>query len=224
VKAIRTYTVQARLPEELKPLLDIAMNLGWLSDSRVQSLFARLAPDIDGGETLDPVGTLYGASQDLLGRLAADATYVAQAAELRDSLDRSLTMPRWFQLQHDGALNSVAYFSAEFGIARALPQYSGGLGILAGDHLKAANELGVPLVGIGLKYRHGYFTQSLDRAGWQREFFPVLDPETMSLREVEDVRIPIEIGSITVHARFRWVEYPFTCSTPTSRRICPRTD
>ncbi len=201
MKAIRTYTVQARLPEELQPLLDIAMNLGWLSDSRVQSLFARLAPDVHGGETLDPIGTLYTAPQDDLLRLADDASYVAQAAELRDSLERSLSSPRWFQLHHEGELTSVAYFSAEFGIARALPQYSGGLGILAGDHLKAANELGVPLVGIGLKYRHGYFTQSLDQSGWQREYFPVLDPETMSLREIDGIRIPIEVGGVTVHAR-----------------------
>ncbi len=201
MKAIRTYVVKAQLPEALQPLHDIAMNLGWLSDPRVQSLFARLSDDRLGGETLDPIGTLYGASQARLEALAADPTYVAQATELRDSLERSLAMPRWFQIEHHGALQSVAYFSAEFGIAKALPQYSGGLGILAGDHLKAANELGVPLVGIGLKYRHGYFTQSLDHTGWQREFFPDLDPEQMSLREIPGVRIPIQIGGHIVHAR-----------------------
>ena len=201
VKALRTYTVQARLPEELQPLRDIGMNLGWLSDARVQSLFARLDPDTGAGDTLDPIGTLSRAPQTVLEELAADPSYVAQATELRDSLERSLATPRWFQLHHTGELNSVAYFSAEFGIAKALPQYSGGLGILAGDHLKAASELGVPLVGVGLMYRHGYFTQSLDPTGWQREYFPNLEPSNMSLREITGVRVPIEIGDVTVHAR-----------------------
>ena len=201
MKALRTYTVQARLPEELQPLRDIGMNLGWLSDARVQSLFARLDPDTGAGDTLDPIGTLSRAPQAVLEALAADPSYVAQATELRDSLERSLATPRWFQLHHKGELNSVAYFSAEFGIAKALPQYSGGLGILAGDHLKAASELGVPLVGVGLMYRHGYFTQSLDPTGWQREYFPNLEPSNMSLREITGVRVPIEIGDVTVHAR-----------------------
>ncbi|MGI9607198.1 MAG: alpha-glucan family phosphorylase [Acidimicrobiales bacterium] len=201
MKALRTYTVQARLPESLQPLLDIAMNLGWLSDTRVQALFARLDPRSGGGETLDPIGTLYRAPQEVLERLAADPSYVAQAAELRDSLERSLAMPRWFQVEHEGSLRSIAYFSAEFGIAKALPQYSGGLGILAGDHLKAADELGLPLVAVGLMYRHGYFTQSLDHTGWQREFFPNLDPSMMSLREIAGLRVPVEIGDVTVHAR-----------------------
>ena len=123
VKAIRTYTAQARLPEQLQPLLDIAMNLGWLSDPRVQSLFSRLDPNTThAGDTLDLIGTLHEAPEAVLESLAQDPSYVAHAAELRDSLERSLAMPRWFQIEHKGQLDSVAYFSAEFGIARALPQ------------------------------------------------------------------------------------------------------
>lgn len=201
VKAIRTYTVQARLPTALQPLLDIAMNLGWLSDPRVQSLFARLDPATSAGDTLDPIGSLYRASQNVLEGLARDPSYVSQAAELRDSLERALATPRWFQLHHGGVLKSVAYFSAEFGIARALPQYSGGLGILAGDHLKAANELGVPLVGVGLMYRHGYFTQQLDSAFWQREYFTDLEPKNMSLREIPGIRVSVDVGGRDVLAR-----------------------
>ena len=78
-------------------------------------------------------------------------------------------------------LRTVAYFSPEFGIAEALPQYSGGLGVLAGDHLKAASDLGVPLVGVGLLYRHGYFRQALNPDGWQQERYPDLDPYAMAL-------------------------------------------
>ena len=78
----------------------------------------------------------------------------------------------------------IAYFSPEFGITAVLPQYSGGLGILAGDHLKAASDLGVPIIGVGLLYRHGYFKQSLSREGWQQETYPVLDPARRNPRLV----------------------------------------
>ena len=77
--------------------------------------------------------------------------------------------------------SAIAYFSAEFGITAALPQYSGGLGILAGDHLKAASDIGVPIVGVGLFYKTGYFRQSLNRDGWQQEDYPVLDPDGLPL-------------------------------------------
>ncbi len=81
---------------------------------------------------------------------------------------------------------AIAYFSPEFGVAAALPQYSGGLGILAGDHLKAASDIGVPIIGVGLFYRSGYFRQALSRDGWQTETYPVLDPDSMPLRLLRD--------------------------------------
>ena len=83
--------------------------------------------------------------------------------------------------QRHEPLRQVGYFSPEFGISEALPQYSGGLGVLAGDHLKAASDLGVPLIGVGLFYRNGYFRQSLVAGGWQQERFPTLDPYAMSV-------------------------------------------
>ena len=91
----------------------------------------------------------------------------------------------------DDAPRAIAYFSPEFGITAVLPQYSGGLGILAGDHLKAASDLGVPIIGVGLLYRHGYFKQSLSREGWQQETYPVLDPDGLPislLREADGSR------------------------------------
>ncbi|MEV6125625.1 alpha-glucan family phosphorylase [Streptomyces violaceusniger] len=102
---------------------------------------------------------------------------------------------------------AIAYFSPEFGITAALPQYSGGLGILAGDHLKAASDLGVPLMGVGLLYRHGYFRQSLSREGWQQEHYPVLDPNELPLTQLSEadgrpVRIPLTLpGGRPLHAR-----------------------
>ncbi len=97
-------------------------------------------------------------------------------------LDRYLSGERWYQRKAGAdAPRAIAYFSPEYGITAVLPQYSGGLGILAGDHLKAASDLGVPLVGVGLLYRHGYFKQSLSREGWQQETYPVLDPDELPL-------------------------------------------
>lgn len=95
---------------------------------------------------------------------------------------------RWYQTHENGGdlPAAIAYFSPEFGITAALPQYSGGLGILAGDHLKAASDLGVPLIGVGLLYRHGYFRQSLSRDGWQQEHYPVLDPNELPLALVRE--------------------------------------
>ena len=100
-----------------------------------------------------------------------------------------------------GALRSVSYFSPEFGIAEALPQYSGGLGVLAGDHLKASSSLGIPLVGVGLMYRLGYFRQHLDLEGWQEERYPILDPHAMALQLVDGARVSVPLGDATLEAQ-----------------------
>jgi starch phosphorylase len=107
-----------------------------------------------------------------------------------------MTGDRWYQTLSD-ATRAIAYFSPEFGITAVLPQYSGGLGILAGDHLKAASDLGVPITGVGLLYRHGYFEQSLSREGWQQETYPVLDPDGLPLsllREEDGSRALVSIS------------------------------
>ena len=100
----------------------------------------------------------------------------------RPTWTRYLSGERWYHRKAGAdAPRAIAYFSPEYGITAVLPQYSGGLGILAGDHLKAASDLGVPLVGVGLMYQHGYFKQSLSREGWQQETYPVLDPDELPL-------------------------------------------
>src|ERR671931_336269 len=106
---------------------------------------------------------------------------LAPVEDLRAYMDA----PRWYQTLSN-APGSIAYFSPEYGITAALPQYSGGLGILAGDHLKAASDLGVPLIGVGLLYRHGYFRQTLSRDGWQQEHYPVLDPNELPLTPLKE--------------------------------------
>src|SRR5207245_1947138 len=112
----------------------------------------------------------------------------------------------WYQTLGETAPRTVAYFPAEFGIPEVLPQYSGGLGILAGDHLKAASDLGVPLIGVGLLYRAGYFAQSLSADGWQLEHYPALDPHGLPLKLLRQadgtaavISVPLP-GGRTLHA------------------------
>lgn len=209
MKAVQTFTVISRLPEALEPLRQVAMNLGWLTDQRAQDLFRRM--DRENWEYVrDPTGMLAVESQEKLEALAEDTEFTSLVVATYDDLARSLHAPRWFQRHHEQAerdgspaaiLQSVAYFSPEFGVAAALPQYSGGLGVLAGDHLKAADELGLPLVGVGLFYHHGYFTQELDVRGRQRELFPRLDPRAMAMQPVEDVHLSVDIAGTQVWAR-----------------------
>jgi starch phosphorylase len=201
MKAVQSFTVVSQLPPSLEPLREVAMNLGWSDDDRARDLFRRLDRDGWEFEGRDPALMLSTGSQEKLERLAADATFTSLAATIHDELRRSLDEPRWFQQRDGSPLRSIAYFSPEFGIAAALPQYSGGLGVLAGDHLKAANDLGLPLVGIGLFYRHGYFRQELDRRGWQVERFPRLDPRAMALRPVKDTTVMVELAGAPVYAR-----------------------
>ncbi len=201
MKAVQTFTVVSELPPELEPLRSVAMNLGWADDVRAQDLFRRLDPDGLDFELRDPAAILATESREKLEKLAADTHFTGLAAAVHAELERSLAAPRWFQGRAESPLREVAYFSPEFGISAALPQYSGGLGVLAGDHLKAADDLGLPLVGIGLFYRHGYFRQELDHQGWQVERFPRLDPRAMALEPVEGVTVTVELAGVPVHAR-----------------------
>jgi starch phosphorylase len=196
VKALRSFTVRPRLPEELAALEELAVNLRWAWDAQTRDLFRWVDPDAWDATVHDPVRLLGLVGHDRLDALAADPAFLRFLAEVRAELRRYLDEPRWFQTRSasDEPLRRVAYFSPEFGIAEALPQYSGGLGVLAGDHLKAASDLGVPLVGIGLLYRHGYFRQALNSDGWQQEAYPDLDPHAMAVTACDGVRVTVELG------------------------------
>lgn len=184
VKAIRRFTVRPVLPDPLQPLSDLARNLRWSWHTETRELFQAVDPEVRRTAECDPVRLLGAVSAGRLAELARDEQFLHRlteaSADLRDYLDGS----RWYQEQLAQGAElpaAIAYFSPEFGVTAALPQYSGGLGILAGDHLKAASDLGVPLVAVGLLYRHGYFRQSLSRDGWQQEHYPVLDPNELPL-------------------------------------------
>lgn len=192
MKALRRFTVRAHLPERLAALGELSTNLRWSWHWPTQDLFAELDRERWAELGHDPVRMLGEIAPARLDELAADADYVRRvdeaAADLRDYLDR----PGWFQRAGDAAgVRGIAYFSMEFGVTEVLPNYSGGLGILAGDHLKAASDLGLPLIGVGLLYRSGYFRQSLSADGWQLEHYPALDPQGLPLRLLTSEGSPV---------------------------------
>jgi starch phosphorylase len=201
MRALRSFTVRARLPEALNPLQDLAFNLRWSWDHRTRDLFRWVDPQIWELTFHDPVRLLSLVGRQRLEQLAADPAFMGFLGEMHDDLRRYLEAARWFQNRAVSPLHGVAYFSPEFGIAEALPQYSGGLGVLAGDHLKAASSLGIPLTGVGLMYRLGYFRQHLDAEGWQEERYPILDPHGMALELVHGVRISVDIAGALLEAQ-----------------------
>jgi starch phosphorylase len=183
VKAIRRFTVRTVLPEPLRPLGELAQNLRWSWHQETRELLQSVDPGGWRAAGGDPVRLLGSVPAQRLAALAEDRRFLRRLTAAAEDLSDYLTNPRWYQSASQGSElpSAIAYFSPEFGITAALPQYSGGLGILAGDHLKAASDLGVPLIGVGLLYRHGYFRQSLSREGWQQEHYPVLDPNELPL-------------------------------------------
>ncbi|SNS05009.1 starch phosphorylase [Geodermatophilus pulveris] len=164
------------------PLSQLVANLRWSWHAETRDLFEALDPELWRTCNGDPVQVLGEVSADRLATLARDRRFVRRLQDVVDDLEEYLSAPHWYQSLGPEAPATVAYFSAEFGITEVLPQYSGGLGILAGDHLKAASDLGVPLVGVGLLYRAGYFEQGLSADGWQLEHYPSLDPQGLPLK------------------------------------------
>ncbi len=201
MRAIRRFTIHPVLPEGLDPLRSLMLNLRWSWHAGTRELFASIDPLSRELAEQDPATLLSRVPQDRLARLAADPEFLRRLRAAGDDLQEYLTGPRWYQAEPadaaGGLPTAIAYFSPEYGITAALPQYSGGLGILAGDHLKAASDLGVPLIGVGLLYRHGYFTQSLSIEGWQTERYPASDPNGLPLtllRDADGSAVRVSVG------------------------------
>jgi starch phosphorylase len=196
VRAIRRFTVRPVLPEVLKPLGDLARNLRWCWHVETQDLFRSVDPHLWERTGGDPVRMLADVSVERLQALSIDKRFIKNLRLAQADLADYLSGDLWYQgyaAENPAAPVSVGYFSPEFGITEVLPQYSGGLGILAGDHLKAASDLGVPIIGVGLLYRQGYFRQSLNAAGWQQETYPLLDPNALPLTMLHDDIGPVRI-------------------------------
>jgi starch phosphorylase len=199
VKAIRRFTVRTVLPEPLRQLEELVLNLRWSWHHETLDLFRAVDPALWKAVHHDPVRLLGEVAPERLARLAEDRRFLRRLQDTAEDLHDYLTAPRWYQKRFGGEDTPacIAYFSPEYGITAALPQYSGGLGILAGDHLKTASDLGVPILGVGLLYRHGYFSQSLSPDGWQLERYPPIDPNGLPLtllRERDGTPVHVTIG------------------------------
>jgi glycogen phosphorylase len=195
LKPISTLKVLPKLPPALRQLSQIAYNLRWSWDHAAIELFRRLDADLWETYGHNPVLFLGTIEQSQLEAAARDEAFLAHLRGVADQLDTYVRGEgTWFQREHSKVKNFlVAYFSAEFGITECLSIFAGGLGVLAGDHLKAASDLGLPLVGVGLLYQQGYFRQYLNAAGWQQEAFEDNDFHTLPIRLVPDLVVRIEL-------------------------------
>jgi len=205
---VKSFHVRPALPQRLQALEELAYNLRWCWDHDTINLFRRLDRALWEESGHNPVLMLGSISQGRLHELAQDDAFVAHTDAIAETLRDYVANTRtWYQKQYGPASDPlVAYFSMEFGLTESLPIYSGGLGILAGDHLKAASDLGVPMVGVGLLYQKGYFRQYLTSDGWQQERRPSNDFSVMPLRPVygrdgAPLRVDVEVAGQTVLLR-----------------------
>ncbi len=224
MQPIRTFNVSPSLPERLEPLRKLAYNLHWDWNVETKDLFRRLDPNLWESSRHNPVLMLGTISQVRLTEVVEDEGFLAQMDRAARQLEDYLQERTWYQKQRSAistqhsadqtqnpatkSQNSecYAYFSAEFGLVDCLPIYSGGLGVLAGDHLKSASDLGLPLVGVGLLYQQGYFAQYLNADGWQQERYPINDFYNMPLHlernaDGSELRIAVNYPGRSVYAR-----------------------
>ncbi|MFQ5431990.1 MAG: alpha-glucan family phosphorylase [Nitrospinota bacterium] len=172
----RKYIVEPSLPGSLQTVQDIAYNLWWTWNPDAVNLLRRIDGDLWEKHYHNPVKVLGSLSQERIKELEDDDGFLTHTERVKAELDEYMKEESWFGDKYGEDWNRkkhIAYLSFEFGIDECLPIYSGGLGVLAGDHLKSASDLGVPLVAVGLAYTHGYFTQYLNMDGWQQEVYPV---------------------------------------------------
>ncbi len=218
MKRPRLEPIGVELPDRISGLGLLATNLWWSWSPAVSGLFEAMDPEAWARHG-NPVRLLLEMDRARLDRLSAAEPFLLRLDRAEEALDAYLRdTDTWFNRTHPGRGDDlIAYLSAEFGLHESLPIYCGGLGVLAGDHMKSASDLGVPLIGIGLLYRHGYFDQRIDGQGRQKEVFPDHDPTFMPIRRVIDeqgepllVELPVSgrgvrIGIWAVEVGRNWV-------------------
>ncbi len=212
MEPLRTFTIIPTLPAKLEPLKKIACNLQWTWNHETLDLFRRLDGDLWEETNHNPVRMLGMVRQERLESLAEDDGFLACLHRVSENLETYLAESTWFQKIYGNEDQDIkiAYFSAEFGLTECMPIYSGGLGVLSGDHLKSASDLGLPLIGIGLLYQEGYFRQYLNTDGWQGELYPKNDFYNMPIQLQYDdgspLTIEVDYPGRKVHAQIWKVE------------------
>ena len=176
---IRNFNVLPKLPERLAPLKEIAYNLWFSWNWEAVELFMRLGDKYWFESYQNPVRMLGLIPQEHYQRILADDSFLASMDRIHANFRHYMQADTWFKRTYPKEKGTIAYFSCEYGIDEGLPVYSGGLGILSGDHMKSASDLGLPLYGVGLLYREGYFRQYLNADGYQQEEYPENDWYTM---------------------------------------------
>jgi starch phosphorylase len=184
---LREFNVLPNLPEKLKPLMDLAYNMWWAWDSEAFSLFRDIDDALWSETSHNPVQMLYLAPQEKLNSLSSDEGYLFRIDSVIKRMQQYMNRPCWYEKIKTGLPSDfqIAYFSAEFGLAECLPVYSGGLGVLAGDHLKSSSDLGLPFIAVGLLYSQGYFHQYLTSDGWQHEKYITHDYNVAPIKPVK---------------------------------------
>ncbi len=198
---------EGMIPKRLVRLIDLACNLWWTWQPDAQRLFQRLDPVLWEEVRHNPVALLRQIERARLNAATQSPAYLELYDRILAEFDRALTGETWFERtfpEHTGV--TIAYFSTEFGIHEAFPAYAGGLGVLAGDSLKEASDLGLPMVGVGLLYQHGYFTQRITEDGWQEAVYERLDLENLPLSLVtgsdgQPLRVEVAIAGRPVRAQ-----------------------
>ncbi|MGJ3523871.1 alpha-glucan family phosphorylase [Nitratidesulfovibrio sp. D1] len=207
MQPLKVFSVIPKLPEGLEGLWELAYNLWFSWNSDIESIFSQMDQRLWQESYRNPVWFLNHVPQRTLEELSRDTFFKQRlsdaVAQLRQYVGRP--SPHKFEQVPPGT-PAVAYFSLEFGLALCLPIYSGGLGILAGDHLKSASDLNVPLVGIGIAYQQGYFRQYMTPDGWQQERYPVYDFEQMPMRPAltpdgQPAVVRVDVGNRPLAAR-----------------------
>ena len=208
MRPLRTFSVVAQLPANLAGLWELAHNLLFAWNDEIADLFAQIDQRLWRACDGNPVAFLNQLPQSVVAELSADQFFLNRLEDQVAGLGRYMSKEKCSIMfpYSKGDAPVVAYFSAEYGLDLSLPIYSGGLGILAGDHLKSVSDLNVPLVGVGLAYQQGYFRQYLTPDGWQQERYPNYDYEQMPIRLVKDehdrpVLIEVELPGEALKAR-----------------------
>ena len=186
LRATKTLLVEPALPPAIEPLRRLAHNLHWTWHTDAAALFERMGRDRWEATGHNPVRMLQSATPPELAALANDDGFLLHLNRVANAFDAYMARPPRVTIPGSGERAVVAYFSLEFALTESLPNYSGGLGVLAGDHLKSASDLGLPLVGVGLLYREGYFQQALGPDGWQREEYTEIDMAGQPVHPVLD--------------------------------------
>ncbi len=202
---IKTFQVFPRIPESLSFFSQLSRNLWWSWQPDAIELFRRIDPNLWEASNCNPLVFATRLPQDRLEKLALDESFLAHLERVRENFEQQVTEPSNLSDTPYRAHEKIAYFSMEFGIHESLPLFAGGLGVLAGDHLKAASGKALPLTGVGLLYRYGYFHQFLDQNGWQQETYPKTDPYYLPIARVKDpngreIRITVTGPRGDIHA------------------------